>query len=65
MPKEEVKAIEKNAEESSCVLIYRRFTGGYAFEPQIVKAMDPMKRKKGTKKLPYSMKQKSQSRHHP
>ncbi|BBP88874.1 hypothetical protein BsIDN1_24920 [Bacillus safensis] len=63
----EVKAIEKDAEEKKAVAaIYRRFTGGYAFEPQIVKAMDPKRREKGDeKKLLYSMKRKNQNRLHP
>ncbi|MEK4049163.1 MULTISPECIES: penicillin-binding protein 2 [Bacillus] len=51
VPKEEVKAIEKNAEEKAVAAIYRRFTGGYAFEPQIVKAMDPNEEKKGDEKV--------------
>ncbi|MDM5297700.1 penicillin-binding protein 2 [Bacillus pumilus] len=51
VPEEEIKAIEKDKNEKAVAAIYRRFTGGYAFEPQIVKAMDPNDQKKKDEKL--------------
>ncbi|MGE6631170.1 peptidoglycan D,D-transpeptidase FtsI family protein [Bacillus sp. NPDC077027] len=51
VPDEEIKAIENDATEKAVAAIYRRFTGGYAFEPQIVKAMNPNEEKKGDDKV--------------
>ena len=41
VPAEEIKALEKDKDELKVAAIFRRFSGGYAYEPQIVKAMSP------------------------
>nr|WP_237728936.1 penicillin-binding protein 2 [Bacillus halotolerans] len=41
VPAEELKAIQRDDEEMQTAAIYTRFSSGNAYEPQIVKAMDP------------------------
>ncbi|MED2943274.1 penicillin-binding protein 2 [Bacillus swezeyi] len=51
VPQEEIRALEKDKEELEIAAIFRRFSGGYAYEPQIVKAMDPKITSKDDAKL--------------
>nr|WP_237728724.1 penicillin-binding protein 2 [Bacillus halotolerans] len=41
VPAEDLKAIQRDDEEMQTAAIYTRFSSGNAYEPQIVKAMDP------------------------
>ncbi|MFN2745997.1 MULTISPECIES: peptidoglycan D,D-transpeptidase FtsI family protein [Bacillus] len=51
VPEEEIKALERDKEELEVAAIFRRFSGGYAYEPQIVKAMNPKTASKDDAKL--------------
>lgn len=41
VPDQELKAIQRDDEEMEIAAIYTRFSSGNAYEPQIVKAMNP------------------------
>ncbi|MDA7026249.1 penicillin-binding protein 2 [Bacillus sp. CLL-7-23] len=51
VPENEIKALKKNKQELETAAFFRRFSGGYAYEPQIVKAMNPKKSSKDSDKL--------------
>lgn len=43
VPDQELKAIQQDDDEMETAAIYTRFSSGNAYEPQIVKAMNPNK----------------------
>ncbi|NPC92359.1 penicillin-binding protein 2 [Bacillus sp. WMMC1349] len=51
VPERDISALKKNKQELETVAFFRRFSGGYAYEPQIVKAMNPKKSSKDSDKL--------------
>ncbi|MDA1475757.1 peptidoglycan D,D-transpeptidase FtsI family protein [Bacillus changyiensis] len=51
VPESDIKALKKNKQELETAAFFRRFSGGYAYEPQIVKAMNPKKSSKDSDKL--------------
>ncbi|NPC92358.1 penicillin-binding protein 2 [Bacillus sp. WMMC1349] len=51
VPERDISALKKNKQELETAAFFRRFSGGYAYEPQIVKAMNPKKSSKDSDKL--------------
>ncbi|ATH91213.1 peptidoglycan D,D-transpeptidase FtsI family protein [Bacillus glycinifermentans] len=51
VPAEEIAALKKDKQELETAAFFRRFSGGYAYEPQIVKSMNPKTAAKGDAQL--------------